>query len=101
MDINNNFSSIYIEQIANQYLGKSKNLPTNDQGKNVSFDDILKQKHRIKRTKCSVKNICSDAVFYIKSYLKNCLLQQARQPTLPIKDHTQKYLKRCFQLLRF
>ena len=36
MDINNNFSSISIEQIANQYLGKSKNLPTNDQGKNVS-----------------------------------------------------------------
>ena len=47
MDINNNFSSISIEQIANQYLGKSKNLPTNDQGKNVSFDDILKQKQQV------------------------------------------------------
>lgn len=47
MDINNNFSSISIEQIANQYLGKSKNLPTNDQNKNVSFDDILKQKQQV------------------------------------------------------
>lgn len=47
MDINNNFSSISIEQIANQYLGKSKNLPTNDQDKNVSFDDILKQKQQV------------------------------------------------------
>lgn len=48
MDITNKFSSLSIEQIANQYLSKNKNLPIKDSGSEQSFEDILLQKHNVK-----------------------------------------------------
>jgi flagellar operon protein len=44
MDITNKFSSVSIEQIANQYLSKNKNVPINNSNAGQSFEEILLQK---------------------------------------------------------
>ena len=44
MDITNKFSSVSIEQIANQYLSKNKSVPINNSNAGMSFEEILLQK---------------------------------------------------------
>ncbi|NLL92997.1 MAG: flagellar protein [Clostridiales bacterium] len=44
MDINNKFSQISINQIANQYLSKKGNVSINNSDASIRFEDILNQK---------------------------------------------------------
>lgn len=44
MEVINKFSSVSMEQIANQYLNKNNNMPANTSDKGVSFREVLKQK---------------------------------------------------------